>query len=159
MSDVLKIRPAVPAASRARSASTSTRRFSASRPPTPVSAKPNPTSTPGRLALRTISWEQMVLWVPIAYIVFSVVLAATGTTFPTGVGSAWAALTAFAAAAALILFFYALTKGEASQVVPAMSAYPVVTLIGSALFLSEKITLVRGIGTGLVVAGVVLLSR
>ena len=42
---------------------------------------------------------------------------------------------------------------------PVTSAYPVVTLIGAALFLSEKITFVRGIGTGLVVAGVVLLSR
>ena len=42
---------------------------------------------------------------------------------------------------------------------PATSAYPVVTVIGSALFLSEKITLVRGIGTALVIAGVVLLSR
>jgi uncharacterized membrane protein len=34
-----------------------------------------------------------------------------------------------------------------------------VTVIGSALFLSEKLTLVRGIGTALIVLGVVLLSR
>jgi uncharacterized membrane protein len=34
-----------------------------------------------------------------------------------------------------------------------------VTVIGSALFLSEKITLIRGIGTALVVVGVVLVSR
>ena len=27
-----------------------------------------------KLALRTITWEQLVLWVPIAYIFFSVVL-------------------------------------------------------------------------------------
>ena len=113
-----------------------------------------------KLALRTISWEQLVLWVPIAYIVFSVVLVVfNGTRFPLGVGGGWAAATAFAASSALILFFYALTKGPASQVVPATSAYPVITVIGSAFFLSEKITLVRGIGTGLVVAGVVLLSR
>jgi uncharacterized membrane protein len=32
-------------------------------------------------------------------------------------------------------------------------------VIGSALFLGERITLVRGIGTALVIAGVVLLSR
>jgi uncharacterized membrane protein len=113
-----------------------------------------------KLALRTIAWEQLVLWVPIAYIVFSVLLVIwQGARFPLGVGGAWAAATAFAASSALILFFYALTKGEASQVTPATSAYPVVTVIGSALFLSEKITLVRGIGTALVVAGVVLLSR
>ena len=113
-----------------------------------------------KLALRTISWEQLVLWVPVAYIVFSVLLVIfRGATFPHGVGGAWAAATAFAASSALILFFYALTKGEASQVTPVTSAYPVVTVIGSALFLSEKLTLIRGLGTALVVAGVVLLSR
>ena len=113
-----------------------------------------------KLALRTITWEQLVLWVPVAYIVFSALLAGVrGTTFPLGVGGGWAAATGFAAASSLILFFYALTKGPASQVTPATSAYPVVTVIGSALFLGEKITLVRGIGTALVVAGVVLLSR
>jgi uncharacterized membrane protein len=113
-----------------------------------------------KLALRTITWEQLVLWVPVAYIFFSVLLfAVDGTSFPLGVGGGWAAATAFAAATSLILFFYALTKGPASQVTPATSAYPVVTVIGSALFLGEKITLVRGIGTALVIAGVVLLSR
>jgi drug/metabolite transporter (DMT)-like permease len=39
------------------------------------------------------------------------------------------------------------------------SAYPIVTVIGSALFLGEKITLVRGIGTGLVISASCLLSR
>jgi uncharacterized membrane protein len=113
-----------------------------------------------KLALRTITWEQLVLWVPVAYIFFSALLVTfNGARFPLGVGGAWAAVTAFAAAAALILFFYALTTGPASQVTPATSAYPVVTVIGSALFLSEKITLIRGVGTGLVIAGVVLLSR
>jgi transporter family protein len=112
-----------------------------------------------KLALRTISWEQMVLWVPIAYVGVAVVLLATGTRFPLGVGGAWAAVTAICASAALILFFIALTYGEAATVVPITSVYPVVTLIGAALFLSEEITVTRGIGTALVVAGVVLLSR
>jgi drug/metabolite transporter (DMT)-like permease len=82
-----------------------------------------------------------------------------GTRFPLGAGGAWAAATAVCAAASLILLFFALTKGEASTVVPAGSAYPVVTLIGSALFLSESITVARIAGTLLIVAGVVLLSR
>ena len=113
-----------------------------------------------KLALRTISWEQLVLWVPVAYIVFSAVLLIfRGARFPLGVGGGWAAATAFAASSALILFFYALTKAPASQVTPATSAYPVVTVIGSALFLSEKITLMRGLGTALVIVGVLLLSR
>ena len=81
-----------------------------------------------------------MLWVPVAYIVLlgSLLVIFKGTAFPLGVGGGWAAATGFAAASSLILFFYALTKGEASQVAPASSAYPVVTLIGSALFLGEK---------------------
>jgi uncharacterized membrane protein len=113
-----------------------------------------------KLALRTVTWEQMVLWLPIAYVLFSVIFVIfRGTTFPVGVGGAWAAVTALAASSALILFFYALTKGPASQVTPATSAYPIVTVVGSAWFLSEQITLVRGLGTALVVAGVILVSR
>jgi uncharacterized membrane protein len=113
-----------------------------------------------KLALRTIGWQQLVLWVPLLYLVFAVVfVVANGTTFPLGAGGAWAAATAFCASSALVLFLYALTKGPASQVTPASSAYPIVTVIGSALFLSEKVTLIRGVGTALVVAGVVLLSR
>jgi transporter family protein len=113
-----------------------------------------------KLALRTISWEQLVLWVPLAYITFSVILiAGRGTRLPLGTGGAWAAATAVGASASLILLFYALTKGAASTVVPASSAYPIVTVVGSALFLSESITVARIAGTGLIVAGVVLLSR
>jgi uncharacterized membrane protein len=113
-----------------------------------------------KLALRTITWEQVVLWVPIFYIVFALgFVLFKGATFPLGIGGGWAAATALCASSALIVFFYALTKGPASQVTPATSAYPIVTVIGSALFLSEKITLMRGVGTALVVAGVVLLSR
>ena len=113
-----------------------------------------------KLALRTITWEQLVLWVPVLYFVIALGLVLfKGTSFPLGGGGAWAVATAFGVSSALILFFYALTKGPASQVTPATSAYPIVTVIGSAVFLSEKLTLVRGLGTALVVAGVVLLSK
>jgi uncharacterized membrane protein len=113
-----------------------------------------------KLALRTITWEQLVLWLPVAYVLFSAgFMIFRGASFPLGVGGGWAAATALAASSALILFFYALTKGPASQVTPATSAYPIVTVVGSALFLSEEITLLRVVGTVLVVGGVVLLSR
>ena len=75
-----------------------------------------------------------------------------------GVGGGWAIVTAFAAAGGLIFFFYALSKGDASVVVPTTSAYPIVTLIGAAIFLSESLTLPRVIGTALVIAGVVVIS-
>jgi uncharacterized membrane protein len=112
-----------------------------------------------KLALRTISWQQLVLWVPVVYIVWAIVFAATGARFPLGEGGGWAALTAVFASSALVLFFVALDRGDASKVVPVGSAYPVVTLIASAIFLSESITPIRVAGTALVVAGVVLLSR
>jgi transporter family protein len=96
----------------------------------------------------------------VAYIACSIVLVATrGARFPLGAGGGWAVVTAVCAALSLILLFFALTKGDASKVVPAGSAYPVVTLAGSALFLGEALTLVRIVGTALVVVGVVLISR
>jgi uncharacterized membrane protein len=113
-----------------------------------------------KLALRTISWQQLVLWVPVVYIVWASVFAVFGgARFPLGAGGGWAALTAVFASSALVLFFVALDRGDASKVVPVGSAYPVVTLIASAIFLSESITPIRVAGTALVVAGVVLLSR
>lgn len=113
-----------------------------------------------KVALRTITWQQLVLWLPVAYLVFAVfVMVFQGQRLPLGAGGGWAVVTAIGMSSALILLFYALTKGEASKIVPASSAYPVVTLAGGALFLSESITLLRVVGTVLVIGGVVLLSR
>jgi transporter family protein len=113
-----------------------------------------------KLALETIDWRQLVLWVPIAYACFSLVfIVANGTTLPLGRGGFWAAVTGLCAASSLILLFYALTKGEASIVIPIGSAYPIVTLAGSALFLNEGITATKVVGVALVVAGVVVISR
>lgn len=113
-----------------------------------------------KLALETIDWRQLVLWLPIAYAIFSVIFAvANGTTFPLGRGGFWAAMTALCASGSLILLFYALTKGDAGVVIPVGSAYPIVTLAGSAIFLHEGITVQKVVGVGLVVAGVVVISR
>jgi len=113
-----------------------------------------------KLALETIDWRQLVLWVPIVYAVFAVIFAVVnGTTLPLGRGGFWAVMTAICAAGSLILLFYALTKGDAGIVVPVGSAYPIVTLVGSAIFLHEGITAQRVIGVALVVAGVAVISR
>jgi transporter family protein len=112
-----------------------------------------------KVALRTIDWQQVVYWVPVAYVVLSVLLALVfHKPMVLGTGGAWAIVTAFAAAGGLICFFYALSKGDASVVVPTTSAYPVIALAGSAVFLSESITVPKVIGTALVVAGVVVIS-
>jgi transporter family protein len=113
-----------------------------------------------KLALKHVEWQQVVLWAPILYGVFAVASAVfAGTRLPFGAGGGWAFASAVCLVGAGILIFVALDRGPASQVVPLTSAYPVITLIGSALFLSERITVVRGIGTALVVVGVALLSR
>lgn len=113
-----------------------------------------------KLALKDVEWQQVVLWAPILYGAFAVGSAIfAGTRLPFGAGGGWAFASAVCLAGAGILIFVALDRGPASQVVPVTAAYPVITLIGSALFLSERITVVRGIGTVLVVVGVALLSR
>jgi transporter family protein len=112
-----------------------------------------------KVALRTIDWQQIVYWVPVTYIVLAVILALVyHKPMVLGAGGGWALVTAFCAAAGLICLFYALSKGDASVVVPTTSAYPVIALIGGALFLSESITLQRLIGTALVIGGVVVIS-
>jgi transporter family protein len=113
-----------------------------------------------KLALRTITWQELVLWVPIAYGAFALaIVAIRGDRLPLGAGGGWAIATALCASTALILFFVALAHGDASRVVPATAAYPAVTLLASALFLSEAITASRVAGVALVIAGVVLVSR
>jgi transporter family protein len=112
-----------------------------------------------KVALRTIEWQQVVYWVPVVYIGFSLLIwLVYRKPMVLGAGGGWAILTAICAAGGLILLFYALSKGDASVVVPATSAYPVVTLIGAAIFLSESITVPRVIGTLLVITGVIVIS-
>jgi transporter family protein len=113
-----------------------------------------------KLALKTIDWQQLLLLAPLAYALWAAGFAVFGgARLPTGIGAFWAGVAVFCASAALILISIALTKGDASKVVPVSSAYPLVTLLGAALFLSERVTLIRGLGTGLVIAGVALLTR
>jgi transporter family protein len=113
-----------------------------------------------KLALRTLTWQELVLWVPLAYALFAIpFVVVRGDRLSLGAGGGWAIATALCVSSALVLFFVALTHGDASKVVPASAAYPAVTLLGSALFLSEAFTATRAVGTLLVIAGVVLVSR
>ncbi len=58
----------------------------------------------------------------------------------------------------LFMFFVALSTGEVGKVVPITAAYPVVTLILAALFLSEALTVAKAVGVLVVVGGVVVLT-
>jgi len=54
-------------------------------------------------------------------------------------------------------YYYALKLGETSRVVPIASAFPVITVIVSVIFFAEKITLAKGAGIALIMAGILLL--
>ena len=105
-------------------------------------------------------WEQMVLWVPVAYLPFAIVLVThEGRTLPGRDRRLLGRSDRVLCGRALVLFFYALTKGEASTVVPVTSVYPLVTLVGAAIFLGEQITTARVIGALLIVSGIIVISR
>lgn len=62
-------------------------------------------------------------------------------------------------AAGMFVFYHALSKAEASKVVPFSSAYPLVTFLLALAFLSEPFTWPKLGGTALVVAGLAVLSK
>ncbi len=54
-------------------------------------------------------------------------------------------------------YYYALKLGETSRIVPIAAAFPIITVIAAAIFLSEKITLLKGSGILLILVGVFLI--
>jgi len=54
-------------------------------------------------------------------------------------------------------YYYALKLGETSKVVPITSAFPVVTIILAMVFLAEKMTVFKGAGITLILAGIYLI--
>ncbi len=112
-----------------------------------------------KLALRTMGWQDLVVWTAAAYAVGAIVLLVLGKgSFDTGPDVGWALVSAVIVVSSLVLLYIALGNGEASKVVPITAAYPAVTLIGAALFLSEDITAGKLAGMLLVLGGVVVLT-
>ncbi|MBM3700715.1 MAG: hypothetical protein FJW68_07405 [Actinobacteria bacterium] len=54
-------------------------------------------------------------------------------------------------------YYYALKLGETSKIVPITSAFPVITVILAVVFLAEKMTVYKGEGIALIVAGIYLI--
>lgn len=54
-------------------------------------------------------------------------------------------------------YYYALKLGEVSKIVPITSAFPIITVLIAVIFLAEKITIFKGSGILLIIAGIVLL--
>lgn len=113
-----------------------------------------------KLALRHMEWPQMLVWATIAYMAVAALVVATGHGgLQLGESATFALATGLCAALGLVCAFLALRHAEVSVVVPVMSAYPIVTVLLSALVLSEPVTASKGVGVALVIGGIILLSR
>lgn len=113
-----------------------------------------------KLALRDVDWPQLLLWTAAAYAsIAAALIALAGTALVLEPGVAWAAVAGLCAVGGLVLFFLALGRGAASQVVPVTAGYPLAGVLFAALLLGEELTPQRLGGTVLVVAGIALLSR
>lgn len=113
----------------------------------------------GKLALRDLSWPDLILWTGAGYIgVASVLLLLGRTEMQIVDGTPWAMLSGGLAIGGLIMLYLALDAGKAGTVTAMSAAYPAVTLILAAAFLSEALTLGRAAGAALVVCGVVVLT-
>jgi transporter family protein len=112
-----------------------------------------------KLALRTLDWQELVIWSAAAYLVVAVVLLLFGGgSIHFESNTWWAVISAAIVVTSLILLYVALGNGEASKIVPITAAYPAVTLLGAALFLNESITLAKAGGMVLVLVGVLVLT-
>ena len=118
-----------------------------------------------KFALRQVTWQGLLAITTAGYFIVLVVLLATRPQFrsnkPHGnptLDWTMTAVSMFIPSVAIILFWIALGRGDASRVTPVSSAYPLLTVILAALFLSEALTWQVGIGAGLIVSGVILIS-
>ncbi len=113
-----------------------------------------------KLALRTVSWQAGIAATMAVYVVATIVFASLGEIKlgGSGINLFWAFASGALAVGSLILLYLALGTGEAAKVVPITAAYPVVTLVLAAIFLSEALTVGRVAGALLVIGGVVVLT-
>jgi bacterial/archaeal transporter family protein len=112
-----------------------------------------------KLALRDVSFGDVVASTCAVYAALGVVVLATRSgTVAGGTGGMYAALTGACAAGGLVFSVLALRTGQASQAVPVMAAYPLVTVAVAVAVLSERVSLGQAIGIGLIVVGLVVLA-
>jgi bacterial/archaeal transporter family protein len=111
------------------------------------------------LALRNLRWPDLVLWVGVGYMIVAVFLLVTRhTALQITTGSWWAILSGALAISGLISLYIGLQHGSAAKVVTVGAAYPAITVVLAALFLSERLTVPHVLGVLFVVLGGVLIS-
>jgi transporter family protein len=113
-----------------------------------------------KFAVQRIGWPELVVWTAGAYILAAALLLVTGQVAKVhfDLAGAMAAASGILAAISLILFFIVVRDADLSRAVPFMASYPVVTIVLAFLLFSEKLTIGRGAGIVLVLAGVFVLA-
>lgn len=112
----------------------------------------------GKQALDHSTWTQVSLLFGVAVVlVFVVAIGIDGGSWSTR-GVWLGALTGLAGAAGLAFFYLALDRGPASQVVPVIGIYPVLTAVLAVVFLGEAMSTIQISGVVLAVAGVLLVG-
>lgn len=113
----------------------------------------------GKLALRSLSWQDVLLITAVVYVVVATGLVLLGqASFHADSNNWWALASAACVVSALIFIYIALGSGEVSKVIPVSAAYPALAMALSAVFLSESLTAGKVVGALVVVGGVVLIS-
>lgn len=112
-----------------------------------------------KLATRTHPWPDLVVWTGVIYIVTAGALLATGrASLRLGENGGWVVLTGVLAVTGMLALYLALEVGEVTKVIPITAGYPLLTFLLGAIVLSERVTLPRVFGAGLVVAGIALIT-
>jgi transporter family protein len=113
-----------------------------------------------KLALRGSAWPLLVISTTTVYAIISLVLLARGGVhFEVSGGSLLlVAVSGILTAGAFPLLVVALGSGDASRVIPVTAAYPIVTALLAAVFLSEGYSWRQIVGTAFVVLGAVLVA-
>jgi transporter family protein len=114
----------------------------------------------GKIALRTATPVQTaVIYGVVTFAMAFVALKVgdrPGSWAPRGI---WlSVISGMCGGAGLITFYLALERGSASVVVPLAGIYPVFVALLSVVLLSERLTVVQGVGIGLAIVGAILLG-
>ncbi|MCW2614367.1 MAG: EamA family transporter [Frankiales bacterium] len=113
----------------------------------------------GRLALDHATWSQVsLLFGVVTVLLFASAGVVRGGSGWTTRGLALGALTGLAGAVGIGLFYLALERGPASQVVPVIGVYPVLTAVLAVVFLSDRLTALQTAGAVMAVAGVLVVG-
>lgn len=114
-----------------------------------------------KLALRHIDWPLLLVPTTAVYLVLTIWFGVRGELrigAPIGGWIGFAVLTGVLIAGSFPMLMIALSRGDASRVVPITAAYPIFTAVLAVIFLSESFSVARMVGTLLIVAGAVLVS-